>query len=201
MKIDVLSISDRRKKHIKLPAHIWREFLMKNIKYVISVTDIFPKISCLFKISYFSEKDEGLRTVLIVLRKIIRFTESYTDVCKLIQKRNINNYFCWSFKPCKIILVVRSYFVSQQRVIETGVGGWLYCSTLVLKLPYYSYVLKSSHIKGIYIDRCFSMFLMHLLGITVIANWKFLDIPARNVWIAFCRCELFSSFMTYVRNM
>ena len=38
--------------------------------------------------------NEGLGTVLIVLRKIIRVTEIDSDVYKLKQKRDIDNYFC-----------------------------------------------------------------------------------------------------------
>ena len=64
----------------------------------------------------------------------------------------------------KLFLWLGVTFVPQQMVIQTGAGGQLCCSTLVLKLPCYSYVLKSSHIKDIYIDRCFSMFLVHLVG-------------------------------------
>ena len=41
--------------------------------------------------------NEGLGTVLIVLRKIIRVTEIDSDVYKLIQKRDIDNYFCCKF--------------------------------------------------------------------------------------------------------
>ena len=37
--------------------------------------------------------DERLRTELIVLRKIIRFTETDADVYKLIQKRDTDDYF------------------------------------------------------------------------------------------------------------
>ena len=40
--------------------------------------------------------------------------------------------------------MVRSCFVPQQIVIRTGAGGRLCYSTLVLKLPCYDYVLKTS---------------------------------------------------------
>ena len=43
-----------------------------------------------------------------------------------------------------ITFVVRSCFVPQQIVIQTAAGGRLCYSTLVLKLPCYNYVLKSS---------------------------------------------------------